>query len=45
MENLAQFQFYDILNGIKTGAEEVITTRGFQFYDILNGIKTVWLGY
>ena len=35
-----RFQFYDILNGIKTYANEYLGDETFQFYDILNGIKT-----
>ena len=36
-----QFQFYVILNGIKTlGQTDKVETR-FQFYVILNGIKTL----
>ena len=35
-----EFQFYDILNGIKTDKLNDIDEYMFQFYDILNGIKT-----
>ena len=36
-----KFQFYDILNGIKTKYISLLLTNLFQFYDILNGIKTL----
>ena len=35
-----EFQFYDILNGIKTAENKSVVANAFQFYDILNGIKT-----
>ena len=35
-----RFQFYDILNGIKTNCDILSNNDKFQFYDILNGIKT-----
>ena len=35
-----EFQFYDILNGIKTKEKNNARQSQFQFYDILNGIKT-----
>ena len=37
---MCQFQFYDILNGIKTRQYNYKWNIKFQFYDILNGIKT-----
>ena len=37
---LKRFQFYDILNGIKTTECNGAAGEQFQFYDILNGIKS-----
>ena len=38
---MEKFQFYVILNGIKTGDQLLTPKALFQFYVILNGIKTI----